>query len=108
MLVRKEQEDKAHIEAIGALSVNVLRDLLMPWVAANMPDLWTLLEIDILVPTQCSDGVSRALPEYILFCTGYEFPDHVSALQQKLSGIVVGFQNLGSKIRIVVSKAALP
>lgn len=106
--LQQEASDKATIESIGLMPLETLKTKLLTWVSLKMPAAYPVLDISLQPPSKCSDGLTRGLAEYIVFVTGRPFQDHVADLQQKVSGVSFGFQNLGSALRIVVSKAEAP
>ena len=105
VIQQKETNDKATLESIGTTSAESLRPALITWATRGLPNAFPILEIAIQPPAQCSDGVSRSLTDYIVFCTGQTIESLVAQLQAKLTGMVVSFANFGSTIGIVVSKA---
>lgn len=107
-LLQKEDDDRQVLEALASLSVDILRDTLLQWIGLKMPANWTFYELTLVPPAKCSDGVVRGLAEYIHFCGGREFPEYIAELQEKVDGVVFGYQWIGSTIRIVVSKADTP
>lgn len=101
---QKEVADKALLESIGNISQDSLKTKLITWAVAGFPSAYEIHSITINPPTSCSDGVSRNLVDYILFCSGKSINDHVALLQEKVTNITVSFANMGSHISIVVSK----
>jgi hypothetical protein len=104
VLTKKESDDKATLESIGKLGSDILRGKLLSWAIAAFPNSYEIYKIVITPPTLCSDGVSRNLSEYILFCSGKTLLEHVAVLQAKVTGMKVMFVNTASHISIVVSK----
>ena len=104
VLQQKEANDKSTLEGIGAISSDTLRSKLVLWATAGFPNAYTLMEVVVNPPAQCSDGVVRNLTDYIAFCSGKTIGEHVEVLQAKVSGIAISFANLGYAIAIVVSK----
>lgn len=105
VLQQKELADKARLDSIGGASTDSLRPALITWATKGLPNAYPLLEIAIQPPAQCSDGVTRGLADYIVFCSGQTIESHVAQLQTKLTGMTVSYANLGYAIAIVVSKA---
>ena len=101
---QKEATDKSLLEGIGSVSTESLRPLLIQWALRGFPSVFPIMEVVVVPPPQCSDGVTRGLTSYITFCSGKTMHEHVDILQQKLAGISVSFANMGSHIAIVVSK----
>lgn len=100
----KEDTDKGLLEAIGNQSIFSLKPTLVEWVMKGCPNVFPILSIQIDVPSRCSDGQVRNLPEYIQFCSGKSIDEHVSIIQAKLPDIAVSYANIGGSIAIVVSK----
>jgi hypothetical protein len=101
---QKETADKALLESIGNVTFESLRTTLIQWASAGFPNAYQLMNISITPPSVCSDGVSRSLADYIVFCSGKTINEHVDVLQQKLPDMTVSFANMGGSIAIVVSK----
>lgn len=104
VLQQKELADKDTLETIGGASYDSLRTKLVTWATVGMPNAYTLMEVVVSPPAQCSDGVTRGLTDYIVFCSGKSIEEHVALLQEKLADIRVSFANLGYAIAIVVSR----
>lgn len=105
VLQQKEVTDKAALDSIGNSTADSLRPKLIAWGLANFPNAYTLMEVTVSPPAQCSDGVTRNLADYITFCSGKTIQEHVALLQEKLTDMTVSFANLGYAIAIVVSRA---
>ena len=104
VLQQKEAADKLLLDAIGGASAESLRPALITWATRGLPNAYPLLEVAIQPPSQCSDGVTRGLADYIVFCSGQTIESQVALLQAKLTGMVVSYANLGHAIGIVVSR----
>ncbi len=105
VIQQKEAADKAALDSIGNSTAESLRPKLIAWALAGFPNAYTLLEVSVTPPAQCSDGVTRNLTDYITFCSGKTIQEHVALLQTKLADMTVSFANVGYAIAIVVSKA---
>lgn len=105
VLQQKEAVDKATLESISGISSDELRQKLVTWATQGFSNAWTLLEISVVPPAQCSDGVARGLEAYISFVSGKTLAEHVAALQARMSGITTSFAWTGNTILIVVSRA---
>ena len=99
---QKEAADKSALDAIGGLS---LRGKLVTWATLGFPNAWTVHEVSVVPPAQCSDGVARDLAGYIQFVSGKTLAEHVATLQTRVTGITVSYAWTGSAILIVVTKA---
>jgi hypothetical protein len=102
----REAGDKAKLEAIGLISFETLRASLLQWANRGFPNAYTIYEVPMTAPNVCSDGVTRSLPDYIVFCSGKTINEHVDVLQQRLVDITLSFAYSGSAILIVVSRQA--
>lgn len=106
LLEQKETADKATLDSIGMLTLDELRSRLVVWGRIGFPNAHGIHSVTITPPSVCSDGTTRSLDDYILFCSGKTLTEHVAVLQAKVaSDIQVGFANLGGSIAIVVTKA---
>ena len=101
----KEQADGQTFSAIGGLTAEGLKPKLLQWARQGFPNAFCVHEVSVNVPSVCSDGVSRSLDDYIVFCSGKTIHQHVATLQEKLLDITVTFSYTGSAIQIVVLKA---
>jgi hypothetical protein len=104
VLLQRELEDAASLEAIGHLSIETLRPKLISWAVAGCPNNFVIHTVGIAAPTCCSDGVVRSLADYIEFCSGKPLVDHLVGLQATLPDIQVAFTPSFSGISIVVLK----
>ena len=105
VLQQKEAADKAALDVISTVSADSLRPKLVSWALAGFPNAYTLMEVTVNPPPQCSDGVVRDLTSYITFCSGKTIQEHVALLQEKLTDMTVSFANTGYAIVVVVSRA---
>lgn len=101
---QKEAVDKTTLEGIATISAEELRQRLVSWATQGFPNAWTLQEVVVQPPAQCSDGVARNLADYITFVSGKTIGDHIADLQTRLTGITVGYAWSGYAILIVVTK----
>ena len=101
----KEQTDGQTFSAIGQLTAESLKPSLLQWARQGFPNAFCVHEVSVQVSSVCSDGVSRPLADYIVFCSGQTIHEHVARLQEKLLDIRVEFSFTGSSIQIVVLRA---
>jgi len=100
----KEQQDKRLLEAIGTLSFDTLKSSLIQWALLGYPNAHVIHFVAITPPPTCSDGVTRTLGDYVVFCSGKMIHEHVQVLQDRVTDITVSFANFGSSLGIVVSR----
>ncbi len=100
----KEAEDAALLDLIGSQSVQGLKPKLLEWLMRGKPDGFPILSLAVNPPTQCSDGITRSLPDYIQFCSGKTIQEHIGLLQAKLPDIHVSFANIGGMVCVTVLK----
>jgi hypothetical protein len=107
VVAQKELADKARLEAIGGITVETLRTALIHWGVLGFPNAWVLHSSTITPPQVCSDGVTRGLEDYIVFCSGKTIAEHVAVLQEKVasSEITLGFANISGMIAVTVMRA---
>lgn len=105
VLQQKEASDKVMLDGISGIATDTLRQKLVTWATQGFPNAWTLMEITVRPPAQCSDGGVRDLAGYISFVSGKTLAEHVAALQARMGGITASFAWTGTSILIVVSKA---
>ena len=106
VIQQKEAADGAALNGIGNATFESLRPTLIAWANSGFPPAYTLMDIPVIPPTQCSDGVTRDLTSYIVFCSGKTLQEHVALLQEKLTDMTVSFANVGQSIAIVVTRSA--
>jgi hypothetical protein len=104
-LLAKEARDGDALRTIGLQSTVSLKPKLVEWVVKGKPNVYPIVSVHVEPPPQCSDGVSRNLPEYIEFCSGKSIVDHMALLQAKLVGMVLSFTRVGQNVVIVVSQS---
>lgn len=95
---KKEADDKALIESIGNLSTSYIREKVKLWALAKFPDLFRFYQITILLPTICSDGVTRNTQDYVQFLTSMSVQEHVDKLRAKIQGFRIEFAYMGNEI----------
>ena len=104
MIRQKEAQDKLVLESIWSIPRDTLKTKLLNWATAGFPNVYEIHRLSITPPNQCSDGVTRNLEDYILFCSGKTIFEHVAMLSARVTGMDISFANMGSYIGIVVSK----
>lgn len=106
VLVAKEQADGAALRSIGTASVLGLKSVFVEWASKGFPANYPLLTVEVTPPPRCSDGVVRALPDYIDFCAGQSLSSLIGQLQAKLPDIHVSYANLGGSIAAILSRVS--
>ena len=107
LLVQKEAADKATLESIGAMTMAELRSYLIVWGRIGFPNAHVISSFTMILPGVCSDGVTRSLGDYIVFCSGKTLSEHIEVLQAKVTpDIQFGFADFGGTIGIVVTRTA--
>ena len=104
VLLQKEANDKATLEALGQISLETLRGKLVAWAVAGLPNNYVVHSTTMTPPAVCSDGVARNLADYILFCSGKSLTDHIAPLQAMLPDITIAYTWSPPVISIVVIK----
>jgi hypothetical protein len=104
VIIKKEADDRAVLESIGAMGLDVLRAQLIQWASIGFPNAYVINEITINPPQTCSDGMVRNLASYIEYCSTKTIHQHIDALQSRLPDITVSFSYSGYSIRIVILK----
>ncbi len=105
VLAKLESDDKDKLEAIGRITIDVLRPKLIAWAVAGFPNNYAIHTLSIAPPACCSDGVVRSLADYIVFCSGKSLADHIAPLQVTLPDITVAYTYSAPTISIVVIKS---
>jgi len=104
VILKKEADDKTALEGIGNISHEELKSKLLLWATAGFPNVYEIHRLTIVPANVCSDGITRNLSDYIIFCSGKSISEHVGVLQAKVNGMSISFANMGTYISIVVSK----
>lgn len=104
ILVAKEQADGDAIRSFGTASVLGLKPVFVEWASKGFPDNYPLLTVQVTPPPVCSDGVVRALPDYIEYCSGNPLSHQIGLLQAKLPDIRVSYANLGGSLAAILSR----
>lgn len=82
-----------------------LRSYLIVWGRIGFPNAHVISSVSIVVPSVCSDGVTRSLGDYIVFCSGKTLSEHIEVLQAKVTpDIQFGFADFSGTIGIVVTR----
>ncbi len=105
IIEQKETQDKAALESIGLISFETLRTTLIQWAKSGFPNASPIYSVAISPPPVCSDGVTRALSEYVTFLTDKTMTELIAPLQARCPEFVVSFATTGPEILVVVSKA---
>jgi hypothetical protein len=105
VILKKEADDKLALEGIENISHDTLKTKLLSWATSGFPNVYEIHRVTTVPPSVCSDGVTRELSDYIVFCSGKTISEHVALLQAKVQGMDISFANMGNYISIVVSKA---
>lgn len=104
VLLQKEAADAASLASIGNPDMNAMRDRLVAWAVTGFAGSVRVAEIAINPPSQCSDGVSRDVADYIQFVSGKTIYEHLGLLGEKLPDFRVAFVYMGHSIHFTVSK----
>ncbi len=105
LIEQKEPADKSALEAIGAMTFEVLRTNLIQWGRAGFSNAFPIYSVAVTPPPTCSDGVVRSLADYVPFVTGKTMTELIAPLQARCPEFVISFATTGLEILIVVSKA---
>lgn len=105
VLKNQETSDKALLDAIANVPVQVIKPRLINWASTGFQNAYTIYEIPIKAPPICSDGQTRSLQDYVQFVSGKTIHEHVDVLQKRMPDFIVSFAYSGFSILIVVSKA---
>lgn len=105
VVAQKETQDKGALESIGTISFDALKTTLIQWAKAGFPNAYTIYVVAVTPPETCSDGVKRALADYISFLTGKTMTELIAPLQARCPDFVLSYATTGPEILVVVSKA---
>jgi hypothetical protein len=87
----QEAADRAALRGLFDTNTNGLVDKLHAWAAAGFPDNAVILSVPLKVPSVCADGVTRTLPEYVVYLLGSGIDRAVADLQSQVVGVAFGW-----------------
>ncbi len=90
---RQEDEDRLKFIVISNPNLTDFRTKLITWIAGGCRGMCDLVQIQISVPTICSDGVVRTLIEYVQYLTGTSLADHIASFQTILPDFEVAYRS---------------
>jgi hypothetical protein len=104
-ITKTETADKLKLTAITIPGSSGVQQNLIQWATAGFPDQYGVLTVVLSPPSQCSDGQSRTLQQYIEFLTGSNIMDLTTAFQTNFLGIVFSYSISGNAITLHASKS---
>jgi len=87
------------------VSLASIRPRLIQWATLNYPYGYTIINVPVSVPEMCSDGIYRSLGSYVEFCLGMTIDNMISALSQRITGVVLSVRLNPSSFEVIVIKA---
>lgn len=102
--VAQEDIDKATVGVLLNESTDSLRTSLLQWASARFPAAYIIKRITLNIPSVCSDGVTRTVSEYFMYCLGTDMVGLLERLKAKVEGIQFGYSFENNTLRIHVSK----
>jgi hypothetical protein len=102
--VAQEDLDKATVAALLNESSDSLRISLLQWASTRFQAAYIIKRITLNIPSVCSDGVTRTVSEYFMYCLGTDMVGLLERLKAKVEGIQFGYSFENNTLRIHVSK----
>jgi len=103
--VAQEKLDKATVSILLNESTESLRTSLLQWASVGFPAAYIIKSITLNIPSICSDGVTRTVSEYFMYCLGTDMVGLLEKLKAKVEGIQFGYSFENNSLRIHVSKS---
>ena len=101
--VAQEKLDKATVSILLNESTESLRTSLLQWASVGFPAAYIIKSITLNIPSICSDGVTRTVSEYFMYCLGTDMVGLLEKLKAKVDGIQFGYSFENNSLRIHVS-----
>ena len=102
--VAQEELDKTTLYNMLNESSDSLRTVLLQWASHRFPDAYIIKRITLNIPSVCSDGVSRTVSEYFMYCFGTDMVTLLEKFKEKVQGIDFGYSFENNTLRIHVTK----
>ena len=105
-ITKAETADKLKLTAITNPGSSGIQPKLIEWATAGFPDQYGVLTVVLSPPSQCSDGQSRTLQQYIEFLTGSNIMDLTTAFQTKFLDICFSYSISGTSVTLHATSTA--
>jgi hypothetical protein len=105
-ITKTETADKLKLTAITIPESSGIQPKLIEWATAGFPDQYGVLTVVLSPPSQCSDGQSRTLQQYIEFLTGSNIMDLTTAFQTKFLDMCFSYSISGNAITLHATSTA--
>jgi len=101
-----ELHDRTVILSLLNMNTADLRTRLLSWASISFPHVHILFSFSLAPPPVCSDGVTRAPYDYLVFLLGCPLADKLRALEAKMSGISLSYSmdSSNNRMNVHVSK----
>jgi hypothetical protein len=103
--VAQEELDKTTVSNMINESSDSLRIVLLQWASLRFPDAYIIKRITLNIPSICSDGVTRTVSEYFMYCLGSDMVTLLEKFKEKVQGIDFGYSFENNTLRIHVSRS---
>ena len=99
-----ENADRLKLREIASPNRSSVQTKLNTWATRGFPANFVIFSVSVAPPALCSDGVKRALGQYIPYLLGTSIADQLVLLQPLLVGIALSYSISGNTISIQVTK----
>jgi hypothetical protein len=103
--VAQEELDKTTVCNMINESSDSLRIVLLQWASLRFPDAYIIKRITLNIPSICSDGVTRTVSEYFMYCLGSDMVTLLEKFKEKVQGIDFGYSFESNTLRIHVTRS---
>jgi hypothetical protein len=103
--VAQEELDKTTVCNMINESSDSLRIVLLQWASLRFPDAYIIKRITLNIPSICSDGVTRTVSEYFMYCLGSDMVTLLEKFKEKVQGIDFGYSFENNTLRIHVTRS---
>jgi hypothetical protein len=104
VLQQKEAADKIALGQIATVSFDSIKTTLVSWAISGFKNSCVILEVPMVAPEKCLDGVKRSLDDYITYVSGKTIREHVAALQTRMPDFSVSYAYGGAHVLIIASR----
>jgi hypothetical protein len=103
-VLAKEVLDKSTVSVLLNENGDTLRTSLFQWAALGFPTAHIIKTFTLDPPNVCSDGISRSISEYFMYCLGTDMVTLLEKLKSVTQGMNFSYSFLENTLRIHVSR----
>lgn len=103
-VLMKEATDRAALSVLLNPTRETFRAPLFQWAAGGFVGGFIVFTLSIEPPEVCTDGVSRSIGGYVIYCSGKSMEEITANIQSLMTGIQVFHSFTDTAVRIHVAK----